>query len=167
MNGGSGINLSKGMPMTLGAIPSPFLTRRRGGSYVRGEKPVIDTRPDRSLPAHSRHNAYAADKLAAIMRILALDDYDLPGSHTPSLIFSDSQKVIEPASYGQPENIVGKVWFFYRCLNERIRCLCGSHREQAHSHKGSVFAFRPSPLNRPSVSSPAALDLDPPAPSGG
>jgi hypothetical protein len=98
--------------MTLGAIPSPFLTRRRGGSYVRGEKPVIDTRPDRSLPAHSRHNAYAADKLAAIMRILALDDYDLPGSHTPSLIFSDSQKVIEPASYGQPENLVGKVWFF-------------------------------------------------------
>jgi hypothetical protein len=106
------------------------------------------------------------------MRILALDDYDLPGSHTRSLIFSDRQKVIEPASYGQPENLVGKVWFFYRCLNGRIRYLCGRHREQARSHRdwmfgrkrlvgcqaaiagkpaptgGSAFAFRPSPLNR-------------------
>jgi hypothetical protein len=44
--------------------------------------------------------------------------------------------------------------------------LSGRHREQARSHNGSVFAFRPSPLNRPSVSSPAALDLDPPAPIG-
>ena len=45
--------------------------------------------------------------------------------------------------------------------------LSGRHRRQAHSHKGSAYTFRFSPLNRPSVSSPAALDLDPPAPSGG
>jgi regulator of extracellular matrix RemA (YlzA/DUF370 family) len=79
------------------------------------------------------------DKLAAIMRVRALYDHKLPGSHTRSLIFSDSQKIIEPASYGQPENLVGKVWFFYCCLNERIRCLCGRHREQARSHRGMVY----------------------------
>jgi hypothetical protein len=49
--------------------------------------------------------------------------------------------------------------------------LSGRHREQAHSHNGSAYAFRFSPLIRPSVSSPAALDLafdfDLPAPSGG
>ncbi|PZW90798.1 hypothetical protein DFS28_11618 [Pseudomonas sp. 478] len=50
------------------------------------------------------------------------------------------------------------------CLQEESGRLSGRHREQAHSHRGSVFAFRFSPLNRPSVSSPAALD--PPAPIG-
>jgi len=36
----------------------------------------MDTRPDRSLPAHSRHDALqTADKLAAIMRAQILDDH--------------------------------------------------------------------------------------------
>jgi hypothetical protein len=118
----------------------PFLTRRRGGSYVRGEKPVIDTRPDRSPPAHSRHNAFAADwrQLCGYWRWMTMTCRVL----TPDRrVFSDSQKVIEPASYGQPENLVGKVWFFYRCLNGRIRCPCSRHREQARSHNGSGTPF--------------------------
>ena len=45
--------------------------------------------------------------------------------------------------------------------------LAGRLREQARSHNGSAYTPRFSPLNRPSVSSPAAFDLDPPAPSGG
>jgi len=55
--------------------PLSFLTRRRGGSYVRSEKPVTtQTRPDRSPPAHSRHRVLqTADKLAAIMVVLMLD----------------------------------------------------------------------------------------------
>jgi hypothetical protein len=48
----------------------------------------------------------------------------------------------------------------------------GRHREQARSHrraeqKQGRVPPRSSPLIRPSVSSPAAFDLDPPAPSAG
>ena len=76
-------------------------------------KPVIGTRPDKSLPAHSRHNAFTdSGKLAAIMRILALDDYDLPGSHTRSLSFQRQSEAIESTSDGQPENSVGNFWRF-------------------------------------------------------
>jgi hypothetical protein len=42
----------------------PLLTRRKGGSYVRGEKTGMDTRPDRSPPAHSRHNALTGSEQA-------------------------------------------------------------------------------------------------------
>jgi len=57
---------------------------------------------------------------------------------------------------------------------QEIGRLAGRHREQARSHRKAT-AEQPtpprrfSPLIRPSVSSPAALDLDldPPAPSGG
>jgi hypothetical protein len=61
-------------------------------------------------------------------------------------------------------------------LNLKEVCwLAGRHRQQAGSHRKAkakakakaAYTRRSSPLNRPSVSSPAALDLDPPAPSEG
>ncbi len=51
------------------------------------------------------------------MRILALDDYDLPGSHARSLSIQRQLEAIESASDGQPENCVGKIWCFYIRLN--------------------------------------------------
>ncbi len=36
---------------------------------------------------------HAADWLAAIMRVWALNDYELPGSHARSLSFSDSSRL--------------------------------------------------------------------------
>ena len=55
---------------------------------------------------------------------------------------------------------------------QTARVIVDVHREQARSHrraeqKQGCVPPRSSPLNRPSVSSPAALDLDPPAPSAG
>ncbi|CAI8874469.1 hypothetical protein EMIT0P258_30513 [Pseudomonas sp. IT-P258] len=62
-------------------------------------------------------------------------------------------------SQGFEENYTGMCW------------LKGRHRGQARSHRkaktGRRTPRRSSPLIRPSVSSPAALDLDPPAPSEG
>ena len=49
-------------------------------------------------------------------------------------------------------------------LSGRHRCDAASR--QASSHNGPVSTTRPSPLNRPSGSSPA-FDFDPPAPSAG
>ncbi len=94
--------------------PIAVLTRQRGGSYVRGEKtghrPPGQTKvcPHTAAITHLQ----TADKLAAIMRILALDDYDLPGSHTRSLSFQRQSEAIESASDGQPENCVGNFWRF-------------------------------------------------------
>ena len=56
--------------------------------------------------------------------------------------------------------------------SKEIGRLAGRHREQARSHRRAEqkqIGVHPcfSPLIRPSVSSPAALDLDPPAPSAG
>jgi len=51
-----------------------FLTRKVVAAMCRVRKPGTENRPDRSLPAHSRHRALqAAKKLAAIMVVLALD----------------------------------------------------------------------------------------------
>ena len=55
---------------------------------------------------------------------------------------------------------------------QAARVIVDVHREQARSHrraeqKQGRVPPRSSPLIRPSVSSPAALDLDPPAPSAG
>ena len=47
---------------------------------------------------------------------------------------------------------------------QEIGWLAGRHRRQASSHNRSAYTLRFSPLNRPSGSSPAALDLDPHAP---
>ncbi|SEE85761.1 hypothetical protein SAMN04490194_4546 [Pseudomonas migulae] len=52
-------------------------------------------------------------------------------------------------------------------MSARIGWLAGRHRQQAGAYKSRSAYTRFSPLIRPSVSSPAALDLDPPAPSGG
>ncbi|TWC45542.1 hypothetical protein FBY04_13630 [Pseudomonas sp. SJZ080] len=52
-------------------------------------------------------------------------------------------------------------------MSARTGRLAGRHRQQAGSYKSRSAYTRFSPLIRPSVSSPAALDLDPPAPSGG
>ena len=69
----------------------------------------MDTRPDRSLPAHSRHDTLqTADKLAAIMRAQKLDDHKLPGSHTRSLSVQRQPETRERTSDGQPENRVGR-----------------------------------------------------------
>jgi len=69
-----------------------------------------------------------ADKLAAIMRILTLSDYDLPGSHTRSLSFQRQPKAIQPASDGQPENCVGNFWRFPTPLTRKniTRSVSGS-----------------------------------------
>ncbi|EJN25703.1 hypothetical protein PMI36_01600 [Pseudomonas sp. GM79] len=72
-------------------------------------RPVMDTRPDRSPPAHSRHNAFSgSNKLAAIMRVQTLDDHKLPGSHTRSLSFQRQPKARGLASDEQPEKCMGK-----------------------------------------------------------
>ncbi|SEE90130.1 hypothetical protein SAMN04490194_4885 [Pseudomonas migulae] len=52
-------------------------------------------------------------------------------------------------------------------MSARTGRLSGRHRQQAGAYKSRSAYTRFSPLIRPSVSSPAALDLDPPAPSGG
>ncbi|MCY1462620.1 hypothetical protein D9M71_804130 [compost metagenome] len=57
-------------------------------------------------------------------------------------------------------------------INQAARVIVNVHREQARSYRRAEqrqIGIHPrfSPLNRPSVSSPAALDLDPPAPSAG
>jgi len=52
-------------------------------------------------------------------------------------------------------------------ISARTGRLSGRHRQQAGAYKSRSAYTRFSPLIRPSVSSPAALDLDPPAPSGG
>ncbi|CAI8869478.1 hypothetical protein EMIT0196MI5_20246 [Pseudomonas sp. IT-196MI5] len=62
------------------------------------------------------------------MRILALDDYDLPGSHTRSLSFQRQSEAIESASDGQPENCVGNFWRFPTPLTRKnvTRIVSGS-----------------------------------------
>ena len=105
-------------PMTLSHL-KPFLTRRRGGSCVRGEK-TGHRHPARHKVCPHRAaitHLHAADWLAAIMRVWALNDYELPGSHARSLSFQRQPKAREPASDGQPENIVGRFWLSHTLLN--------------------------------------------------
>ena len=105
-------------PMTLSHL-KPFLTRRRGGSCVRGEK-TGHRHPARHKVCPHRAaitHLHAADWLAAIMRVWALNDYELPGSHARSLSFQRQPKAREPASDGQPENLVGRFWLSHTLLN--------------------------------------------------
>ena len=62
----------------------------------------------------------------------------------------------------------------WQASSHRVRCSSASHwsavrppsRASLAPTRGSVYTLRSSPLIRPSVSSPAALDLDLPAPFG-
>ena len=107
--GGSGISLSiETTPKSL-PPPSAILTGQKVAAVCGVRIPVMDTRPDRSLPAHSRHDTLqTADKLAAIMRAQGLDDHKLPGSHTRSLSVQRQPETRELTSDGQPENRVGR-----------------------------------------------------------
>ncbi len=73
----------------------------------RVRSPVVGTRPDRSLPAHSRHNVLlAADKLAPIMEGLTLDAYLLPGiSHPITDFFSDNKRLESPLPTANLKNL--------------------------------------------------------------
>ncbi|MNL65894.1 hypothetical protein D3C87_1902900 [compost metagenome] len=56
--GGSGINLSTEIFLCGGCHPLPFSHGKEVAAMCEVRKPVIGTRPDKSLPAHSRHNAF-------------------------------------------------------------------------------------------------------------
>jgi hypothetical protein len=84
----------------------PLLTRRKGGSYVRGEKTGMDTRPDRSPPAHSRHNALTGSEQAG-------GDYSFTE-------IGVSQKLETQLPTRQPEKCVGKRCVSYTSLNTKM-----------------------------------------------
>jgi hypothetical protein len=74
----------------------PLLTRRRGGSYVRGEKNRSEPPGRTEVRPHTAAITHlpAANKLAAIMRVQTQYDYDLPGfSHPITELFSDGQRL--------------------------------------------------------------------------
>jgi hypothetical protein len=91
----------------VGCLHLPPLTRRRGGSYVRGEKTGMDTRSDRSPPAHSRHNALTGSEQAG-------GDYACTDN-------GDSQRLEIRLPTRQPEKCVEKRCAFYTSFNTRNR----------------------------------------------
>ncbi|VVN83435.1 hypothetical protein PS710_01293 [Pseudomonas fluorescens] len=103
------------------------------------------------------------------MRLLALDDHNLPGSHARSLSFQRQLEAMESASDGQPENCVGRFHDFPTLHNhvkaergaslaaflrgawerstwvhlQEIGRLSGRLRWQASSYKRSAYTTAP------------------------
>jgi len=66
--------------------PPLSFSHEKGGGYEQGEKPVVGVRPDRSLPAHSRHKSFIIGK-KSMMNCSDHAPTEQPGSHTRPLSF--------------------------------------------------------------------------------
>jgi hypothetical protein len=116
------------------------------------------------LSGRLRRQASSHNRIGYISKILVGCQAAFAGKPAPTIGMDASAKywsAVRPPS--QASQLPQLKWVY----QQNIGRLSGRHRWQARSYKGSEYTLRSSPLIRPSVSSPAALDLDLPAPSGG
>ena len=143
-------------------------------------------RHTRRYPAHSRHDTKRQTPIVLLFGGAIMPQESSRDART--LNCQRWTKARDSTSDGQPEKSVGKICALRHPLNIQKR---NAERPWWRSHAGvwersfrykrkrsvgcqAAIAGKPAqwssvypPTYRPSVSSPAAFDLDPPAPSGG